>query len=149
MNDGPPDLIAIDHDTYAARHIGRTAEGYQFFLTTPFVPAKPPREGSEFIALYLFNTEGKLLEAKIDDLGPRAQLDDDRHQQVREQRLRELGEVEFGRIEVQPFTVARFGVAFGLVPRPPDTETDDWAVEAMPGNYMAFFPPWDIGEYDT
>ena len=24
-----------------------------------------------------------------------------------------------------------------------------WAVEMMPGNYMAFFEPWDSGEYDT
>jgi len=24
-----------------------------------------------------------------------------------------------------------------------------WAVELQPGNYMAFFEPWDSGDYDT
>jgi hypothetical protein len=24
-----------------------------------------------------------------------------------------------------------------------------WAVEVQPGNYMAFFEPWDSGDYDT
>jgi hypothetical protein len=66
-----------------------------------------------------------------------------------DQRLRELGPVKIGRIEVKPFAIERFGVTFGLVPRPSDIPGDSWAVEAMPGNYMAFFEPWDSGEYDT
>ncbi len=24
-----------------------------------------------------------------------------------------------------------------------------WAVELQPGNYMAFFEPWESGDYDT
>ena len=32
--------------------------------------------------------------------------------------------------------------------QPPD-EADVFAVEVMPGNYMAFFEPWDNGDYDT
>jgi hypothetical protein len=68
---------------------------------------------------------------------------------VFEQRLAELGTVEYGRIEVQPFELERFGTTFGLVPRPPEEDDDEWAVEVQPGNYMAFFEPWDSGDYDT
>jgi hypothetical protein len=57
--------------------------------------------------------------------------------------------VRFSRIEVAPFVVHRFGTEFGLVAREPDDEEDAWAVEMQPGNYMAFFEPWDSGEYDT
>ena len=37
----------------------------------------------------------------------------------------------------------------GLIVREPEDENDSWAVELLPGNYMAFFEPWDSGEYDT
>jgi hypothetical protein len=87
----PPTLIAINHDDYHAKHVGRTAGGWQFFLTTPFVPAKAEVAGAEFVALYLFHAAGQLMEAVIDNFGPRATLDNDARRQVYERRLRELG----------------------------------------------------------
>ncbi len=149
--EGPPDLVAINHDDYHAEHVGRTADGRQFFLTTPFVPATRigASEGGEFVALYLFDGSGKLLEAKIDEFGPRASMNKELRRQVYEQRLRELGEVTFGRIEVAPFALHRFDTTFGLVAREPDDDDDLWSVELHPGNYMAFFEPWDSGDYDT
>lgn len=152
MADGPPDLVAIDSDDYYAEYVGRTADGRQFFLTTPFEPASDvgASDGGDFVALYLFDAAGKLIEAKIDAFGPRATVDGDELRRTHQQRLEELGDdVTFGRIEVAPFSVERFGTTFGLVPRPPDDEDDVWAVEVQPGNYMAFFEPWDSGEYDT
>ncbi|MCC6939068.1 MAG: hypothetical protein IT226_12680, partial [Flavobacteriales bacterium] len=103
----------------------------------------------EFVALYLFDEMGRLIEARIDAFGPRATLDDDARRTMYEKRLKELGPVTFERIEVAPFAVERFGTTFGLVLRPPEDEIEVWAVEVQPGNYMAFFEPWDSGEYDT
>jgi hypothetical protein len=144
-----PALIAIDHDDYHASHVGRMADGGQFFLTTPFVPKGGGSAGREFIALYLFDADGRLREARIDDLGTRAQLDHERARHTFEQRLAELGEVEYARIEIRPFEVERFGTVFGLVARPPEDADDEWWVEVQPGNYMAFHEPFDSGEYDT
>jgi hypothetical protein len=76
-------------------------------------------------------------------------MDEENRTQVRDRWLQELGKLTFCRIEVAPFTVERFGTAFGLVLRTPEDEEGVWAVEAQPGNYMAFFEPWDSGEYDT
>lgn len=149
MENGPPDIIAINHDDYHAEHVGRTVDGRQFMLTTPFVPESGPQKGNEFVALYLFDADGKLLEAKIDEFGPRATFDEDKRRQTYEQRLNELGHVTFGRIEVAPFAIERFGTTFGLVLREPEDDEDVWAVEMQPGNYMAFFEPWNSGEYDT
>lgn len=148
MDEDRPELIAIEHDDYAAQHIGRTEDGRQFILTTPFEPAmKGP--GAEFLALYLFDDSGKLLEAKIENLGPRATMDEERRVQLRDQWLSELGEVSYERVEVAPFSIKKFGTEFGLIVREPEDEEDIWAVEMQPGNYMAFFEPWDSGEYDT
>ena len=149
MAEGPPSTIAIEHDDYYAEHVGRRRDGRQFFLTKPFEPAIGGRAGSEFVALYLFDKAGKFLEAKIDNFGPRAALDKARCRALYEQRLKELGSVTFERIQIEPFAVERFGTTFGLVVRQPEDEGDPWAVEAQPGNYMAFFAPWDSGEYDT
>ncbi len=149
MPSEPPALVAIDHDDYSAEHIGTTADGRQFFLTGPFVPATDGHAGREFIALYLFDAKGLLLEARIDDLGTRADLETEAAKRIYGERLAELGDVTFERIEVQPFALERFGTTFGLVVRVPEDDEDVWAVEAQPGNYMAFFEPFDSGEYDT
>ena len=149
MNSGPPALITIDHDEYHAEHVGRTADGRQFFVTTPFVPALDNEPGREFLAVYLFDQKGKFLEARIDDLGTRAQLDRDHARYLLAKRLDELKPFEYGRIQVRPFQVERFGTIFGLVPRPPEDGEDIWWVEVFPVNYMAFHEPWDSGEYDT
>jgi hypothetical protein len=151
MNGDPPCLIAIDHDDYHAEHVGRTADGRQFFLTTPFEPASAvgADDGGEFVALYLFDAAGKLLEAKIDAFGPRATMNEEERHRTYQRRLQELGDVSYERIVVAPFAVERFGTTFGLVLREPEDEEDVWAVEVQPGNYMAFFEPWDSGDYDT
>ena len=144
MASTPPKLVSIDHDDRHAKYVGRTSDGRQFFLTTPFEPG-----AREFIALYVFDGSGALLEAKLDELGPRATVDGKRAQDLCELRLRELGEVSFERIDVAPFAIERFGTTFGLVAREPEDDDDLWAVEAQPGDYMAFNEPWDSGEYDT
>jgi hypothetical protein len=149
MTSERPELIAIDHDDYHAEHVGRLSDGRQFFLTTPFEWSGPRGPGGEFVALYLFDPEGNLLEAKIDEFGPRSSLDEHARRKVLEARLAELGKASFERIEVKPFSVSRFGLEFGLIVREPDDEDDVLAVELLPGNYMAFFEPWDSGEYDT
>lgn len=149
MSSAPPELIAIDHDDYHAAYVGRTADDRQFFLTFPFVAATDDHPGDQFLALFLFDGEGRLLEARIDALGSRADLDDEARLELHGQRLRELGTVTFERIVVAPFSVDRFGVQFGLILCPSEDEDDSWWVELHPGNYMAFHEPWDSGEYDT
>jgi len=147
----PPDIIAIDHDDYHASHVGHTSDGYQFFLTTPFVPPIDKHTVSrEFVALFLFDVDGTLVEARINNLGSREALDEQHAQQAFDHRLHELGEVEYGRIMVRPFQIVRFGTTFGLIPHAPDDKDADWWwVTLEPGNYMAFHEPRDSGIYDT
>ncbi len=144
-----PRLIAIDHDDYHAEFVGQTRDEKQFFLTTPFESATATQPSREFIALYLFDAGGTLLEAKINDLGTREGLDHEARVALRDQWLGALDHPTFMRIEIRPFAVEGFGLVFGLVLREPEDEADDWVAEVLPGNYMAFFAPWDSGIYDT
>jgi hypothetical protein len=149
MRTDRPNLVAIEPDDYHAEHVGRTADGRQFFLTTPFESLMGSAPGNEFVALYLFDSEGKLVEAMIDAFGPRASMDKDARNAVYAKRLEDLQPFSIERIEVAPFSVERFGTTFGLVVREPEDDYGPWAVEVQPGSYMAFFAPWDSGEYDT
>ena len=144
MSDGRPELIAIDHDDYHAQHIGITENGHQFFLTTPFEPG-----GCEYIALFKFDKKGNLVDSDIEALGVRGSFCKKEAKIKYNLKLSMLGKIVYQRIEVKPFSVKFNGTDIGLIVREPEDEDDDWAVELLPGNYMAFFEPWDSGEYDT
>lgn len=136
---GRPTVVTLIPDGFTSKHVGHTADGRQFFLTNPF-------DRSDYVAVYLFSACGRLLEARIDDMGPRESLDLDAFWERYDARLAELGDVTFDRIVVQPFAIDRFGTTFGLIAVERDGH---WTVEAEPGSYMAFYEPWDSGLYDT
>ena len=144
MSEGKPELVAIDHDDYHAQHIGITQEGLQFFLTTPFEPG-----GCEYIALFKFDKKGNLVDSDIESLGVRGSFSEEEASKKYSSKLDSLGDVNYQRIEVKPFSVKYNDADIGLISREPEDEDDIWAVELLPGNYMAFFEPWDSGEYDT
>ncbi|KAI9871380.1 MAG: C-24(28) sterol reductase, partial [Watsoniomyces obsoletus] len=88
------------------------------------------------VALALHFTDTFKLYQIIDEFGPRPTMDKQKWRDTYYRRLAELGDVTFGRIEIAPFRVERFGTAFGLIPSR-DEETGDWWVELPPGNSMA------------
>src|SRR4051812_28030024 len=105
MSDAPPEIIAIDADDYHARHVGHTANGRQFFLTTPFVPAVGDSTGCEYVALYTFDGKGRLLDSQIESFGPRATAKAEEITACYDAMLANLGEVTLDRIEVAPFKI--------------------------------------------
>ena len=123
--------------------------GANSFSPIPSIQLQAKTPGCEFVALYTFGLSDQLIEAMIDCYGPRSGLDDDAWRAGYAEKLASLGDVSFERVEIAPFSVERFGLEFGLIARPPEDGDDAWAVEMQPGNYMAFFEPWDSGEYDT
>ena len=147
-DDSAPSRICLAPDDHRAKWVGKTRFGIQFFATTPFVPAGGGTPGCEYIALYLWKADGQFLEARIDDLGPRKGLDRNEAKDLLLRRVHGLGQFTKCVIKVAPFQVERGGVVFGLVPRAPEDEDEDWTVLALPGDYMAFNPPWD-GDYET
>ena len=147
----PPKIIRVNRDEFYANLVGKTQDGRQFFVTQPFVPY-----GNDFVACYMFDENGAFVEAKIHDIGKRtsgqlpgnAISNDSNINAVQLEMLAELGDVDFTDIQICPFEYEYDGVVFGLIAQPPEDEDEEWTVIAEPGNYMAFYPPWD-GEYDT
>lgn len=152
----------IAHDDYHAELVGRAADGRQFFITTPFGSATYGQTSTEFVARYLFDAEGALVDATIVPLGARPETVAlpgngwrfTAQAEALEQLLSEIQPVAFGNIEISPFSITAHGQEFGLILHGPDPEHPDdddwhWTVTVEPGDYMAFYSPWDSGEYDT
>lgn len=68
---------------------------------------------------------------------------------IRDQHLLDLGKITYDRIEVCRFSIERFGTQFGLIACEVEDDPGVWTVELQPGNYIAFWEPWDSGVYDT
>ena len=146
-----PKRIKIKPDDYEANNIGKTSDGRQFFLTCPFVQGNKNSPGAEYVACYIFDAAGELASAQIDALGVRGSGTAEKRVLMLEKHLKALGKTRRQAIKVAPFSLNKHGTEFGLIARPPEepiNAQDHWWVEAQPGNYMAFYPPWD-GEYDT
>ncbi|MUL82990.1 hypothetical protein FZI95_13490 [Mycobacterium sp. CBMA247] len=148
----------IAHDDYHARLVGRAADGRQFFITTPF----SSRTSAEFVARYLFDADGALVDATIVPLGARPGtvalpgnvMQFPAQAEALEQLLNQIQPVSFENIEIAPFSITAHGQEFGLILQGPDPEYPDdddwhWTVTVEPGDYMAFYSPWDSGDYDT
>ena len=91
---------------------------------------------------------GNLIEALIDEFGPRIKMNTKARDALYEKRLADLRDIEFDRIEIAPFSIEKFGTTFGLIPDGPEDE-DYLSITVEPGNYMAFYEQWDSGDYDT
>ncbi|WP_433604757.1 hypothetical protein [Prescottella agglutinans] len=157
-----PTRFVIAHDDYHARFVGRTADGRQFFITTPFTSATYDHTSGEFVARYLFDADGALVDATIVALGPRPDavalpgnvMQFPAQAEALEQLLNAIRPVTFENIEISPFSTTAHGREFGLIlqgadPDYPDDDDWHWTVTVEPGDYMAFYSPWDSGEYDT
>ena len=149
MDPAKPEQIATDHDDYHAQHIGRTKDGLQFFLSKPFELALNDSKGCQYIALFKFDIEGGLVGSVIDSLGPRGSYLEADAKEKYYARLHDIGELEFCRIVVKPFSVKYDGTSIRLIVREPEGAEDVEAVELLPGSFMAFFEPWDSGRYDA
>lgn len=60
--------------------------------------------------------------------------------------LDQLGDYELEPIAVAPFSHTVDAVVFGFVPQEYDGM---WSVNIQPGDFIAYYAPWDGYEYDT
>lgn len=116
-------------------------------MTAPFaVSDANPDIVTDYLVLYLFDLDGKLVEADIRELGRAGAYGREVDARTEAALLGRLRSRTVERISVAPFTVEHFGHTFGLVA---DVRFGEWRVNAMPGDYMEFFAPWDSGVFDT
>lgn len=142
---GYPERILLIPDDYHLRHVGRLADGRQYWIDVQLLSDPRTRVTRDFVCLYVFDAAGGLEMHEIHALGPRTP-DQPAASAVIAELLQSLPGTRASEIRVRPFSVEHDGQVFGLVVR--DTGSD-YVVDAWPGMTLMFYAPWPDGGYDT
>lgn len=140
-----PDKLLLVPDEFHLNHAGRCADGRSVLVAAQLAFGLIPTR--DFVCTFWFDANGGLVQHRIDELGVRGEYEKDGAEKIWSARLGEVGEIEPVAFWVRPFSVKFAGFYFGLIPE--QTDDGDWQVAFQPGNTMAFYAPWDTGEYDT
>ena len=141
--------IRLIPDRYHLTDVGQLADGNNYWIDIQLNPEG--RDTRDFIATYIFDADGELIEFQIIDLGLRSDPNALSARAVIKEESDRIGAKENSDFWVSPFAVKTHGLVFGLVVR--DRQKGELegfqAVDAMPGWTIMFYPPWEDGLYDT
>jgi hypothetical protein len=150
---GTPERFRIVPDDYHAQFAGTAQDGRKFFLTNKLFGGQPPSEAtSSFVATFFWTSDGGFDSVDVtkvdrpDDIPPFQAVAAGPEHTVNRMILK-LGDFTLEPIEVAPFAVDVDGVTFGFVPE--EIDEDTVSIQIQPGNFIAYYEPWDGEEYDT
>ena len=148
--------IHLFPDEYHLPNVGKLTSGELLWIDTQLEYDFERSDTRDFIAAYVFDSDGKLSRHEIVDVGYRAGRDSTVFQRELNELKSRLGPVREEPIQVYPFSVQSNKLEFGLVIRPREegeSEEEYRAygpfVDALPGHTLMFYPPWEHGQYDT
>lgn len=141
-----PDRITIVPDDYHVPYAGTAEDGRKFFLSEELFSSD-----TGYVGLFLWKSDGSFDEIRVTEVSapeglPPGQADPAGAEDVVSARLSELGDFALEPIEVEPFTQDVDGVTFGWKV---DQYEGVYSVNIEPGNFIAYYEPWDGLEYDT
>lgn len=147
-----PERFTIVPDDYHVPYAGTAEDGRKFFLSDELFDFGAGDEpGSGYVGLFLWNADGSFAEVRVDDVSrpeglPPGQAASGDADDVVQSRLAELGDYELEPITVEPFLTKVDGVDFGW--RITEYE-GTFSINIEPGNFIAYYEPWDGVDYDT
>jgi rubredoxin len=150
---GTPERFTIIPDDYHVPLAGTTGDGKQFFLSNElFGGAGHSDEVTSFIGLFFWNADGRFESVEVDAVSrpagiPPMQAVQAGSEEALNRAILKLGDYVLESIEVEPFAVDVRGVTFGFVPERLGDE--EISITVQPGNFIAYYEPWDGEEYDT
>ncbi len=147
--DNKPKKVRLITDNYHLEGLGQLNNGTFFLVKSQQIIDHITMQVTDYICKFSFDNNGDLIDQAIVKVGVRGQLAHEDGVKIYTSLHPVKGTYKAADFFVKPFSVECDGVEFGLIVRTPDDEEDLWCVEFMPGNNMAFFEPWDSGDYDT
>ena len=141
-----PERFTIVPDDYHVPYAGTAEDGRRFFLSDELFDHR-----STYVGLFLWKADGSFDEVRVDSVErpdgvPPGQAAPSGADELVEARLAQLGEYTLEPIEVEPFTEEVDGVTFGWkLGRYDGTPF----INVEPGDFIAYYEPWDGLEYDT
>lgn len=144
--DGAPERFTIVPDDYHVPWAGTAGDGRRFFLSDELFDVGPDDQ-TAWVGLFLWKADGTFDEVRVQRVGAKnARPEAADYRAAIDARLAELGECELEPIDVEPFTVEVAGVTFGWEV---DSFEGELSILVAPGDFIAYYEPWDGLEYDT
>jgi hypothetical protein len=142
-----PERFTIVPDDYHVPYAGTAEDGRKFFLSEELFDGD-----SAYVGVFLWNADGTFDEVRVDTLDrpdtlPPGQAGQAGAEDLVDTRLAELGDYVLEPIEVEPFTLDVDGVTFGWKVDKYDDGT--YFINIVPGDFIAYYEPWDGLGYDT
>jgi formate hydrogenlyase regulatory protein HycA len=146
----PNKLPIMRMEDYHTHYLGRSNDGTLFWGYETFVWEKPHweiKDGNklkyrlEYAVFHTFDSDGNYLATKHLFGGTADIRDDEKLENQIEEWVAELGETDYGDIEVKLFQTVIDGFIFGLIP-------EDESIDLQPSSMILFQEPWN-GEYYT
>ena len=151
-SDRAPERFTIVPDDYHVPYAGTAEDGRKFFLSDElFTVGGGGSSGAAYVGLFLWHADGTFDEVRVHKVPrpgglPPAQARSAGRKGIVDAELAELGDYVLEPIKVEPFTEKVGGVTFG------------WKVghyghivfiSILPGDFIAYYAPWDGLDYDT
>jgi len=141
-----PARFTIVPDDYHVPYAGTAEDGRRFFLSDELFDAR-----AAYVGLFLWKPDGTFTEVRVDEVPrpggfPPGQAGPAGADELVASRLAELGEYVLEPIEVEPFVEDVNGVTFGWVF---DEFEGLYSLHIEPGDFIAYYEPWDGLWYDT
>ncbi len=141
-----PARFRIVPDDYHVPYAGTAEDGRRFFLSDELFD-----EASAYVGLFLWKADGAFDEVRVDKVArpeglPPGGTGPADAEGLVTSRLAELGKYLLEPIEVEPFAEKIDGVTFGWVGQEFDGV---YSINIEPGDFIAYYEPWDGLEYDT
>ena len=148
---GTPKRFTIIPDDYHVPYAGITGGGKQFFLSDELFGGDSAGMTS-FIGLFLWDADGTFESVEVEPVRrpegiPPMQAVAAGPDEAMNLAILKLGDYVLEAIEVEPFAVDIGEVTFGFVPV--DIGEDEVSVNVQPGDFIAYYEPWDGEDYDT
>jgi len=148
---GTPRRFRIIPDDYHVPYAGITGDGKQFFLSNELFGGDTAGVTS-FIGLFLWNADGSFESVEVDAVRrpegiPLMQAVAAGSEEAMNLALQRLGNYVLESIEVEPFAVDVEGVTFGFVPE--NIGDEEVSINVQPGDFIAYYEPWEGEDYDT
>lgn len=144
--DKAPARFTIVPDDYHVPYAGTAADGRKFFLSDELFD-----QSSAYVGLFIWKADGTFDEVIVDKVTrptglPPGQASPADADKLVAARLAGLGKYVLEPITVEPFTEKVEGVTFGWVI---DKFEGEYSINIEPGNFIAYYAPWDGLGYDT
>jgi hypothetical protein len=141
-----PERVLLVPDDYHLANCGQAADGRFVLIASQMI--WDGASTTDFVCTFRFDTDGRLVAHRIDRIGVRGRDGENDFAATIADHIQSAGPLDAVEFSVRPFSVTEHGAPFGLIAEQHD-ETGEWTVTFQPGNTMAFFEPWDSGDYDT